>query len=189
MLSKPNCRDIDSSLILSHTATRLDVTLNQPYVHAHTFAQMGTSNSLTRKEKSGLAFHRLCFSRKTRRLGVSELSYFRTRYSQPAYSPRYYFGKLRQEHLIDTLSEHISKVHTHGFNPISIEPHEKDGGIFVLFEYTSSQLEDVLQAIQLDLRNHFQSRGGVPSSAGIRRGNIWVVQGRPWREVPSSYSC
>jgi hypothetical protein len=115
-------------------------------------------------------------------------SYFLTRYSQPAYSPRYYFGKLRQEHLIDTLSEHISKVHTHGFNPISIEPHEKDGGIFVLFEYTPSQSEDVLQAIQLDLRNHFQSRGGVPSSAGIRRGNIWVVRGQPWREVPC-YFC
>jgi hypothetical protein len=149
---------------------------------------MGTSNSLTRNEKSGLAFHRLCFSCKTRRLGVSEPFLLLTRYSQPAYSPRYYFGKLRQEYLIDTLSEHISKVHTHGFNPISIEPHEKDGGIFVLFEYTSPQSEDVLQAIQSDLRNHFQSRGGVPSSAGIRRGNIWVVRGQPWREVPS-YFC
>ncbi|KAI0256515.1 RNA12 protein-domain-containing protein [Lactifluus subvellereus] len=98
------------------------------------------------------------------------------------WDPRYYFGKLRQEHLLDTLSEHISAVHTHGFKPISIEPHVKDGGIFVLFEYIPSQSEDVLQAIQSDLRNHFRSKGGVPSSAGIRRGNIWVVRGQPWRE-------
>ena len=107
-----------------------------------------------------------------------------------AYSPRYYFGKLRQEYLLDKISEHISAVQTHGFKPISIEPHVKDGGIFVRFEYIPSQSEDVLQTIQSDLRNHFQSKGGVPSSAGIRRGNIWVVRGQPWREVPSlQYPC
>ncbi|KAH9981472.1 RNA12 protein-domain-containing protein [Lactifluus volemus] len=98
------------------------------------------------------------------------------------WDPRYYFGKLRQEHLLDTFSERISEVHTHGFNPISIEPHVKDGGIFVLFEYIPSQSKDILQDIQADLRSHFKSKGGVPSSTGIRRGNIWVVRGQPWRE-------
>lgn len=99
-----------------------------------------------------------------------------------AWDPRYYYGKLRQEYLLDSIKNLISTVHTHGFNPISVEPHVKDGGVFVLFEYTPSQSEDVLSTIQSDLRNHIHSKGGVPSSAGIRRGNIWVVQGQPWRE-------
>jgi hypothetical protein len=75
-------------------------------------------------------------------------------------------------------------VPTHGFKPVSVEPHIKDGGVFVLFEYIPSQSEDVLSIIQSDLRDYLQSQGGVPSSAGLRRGNIWVVNGRPWREVP-----
>jgi hypothetical protein len=97
---------------------------------------------------------------------------------------RYFFGHLRQERLLDTLSELISQVHTHGFKPIFIEPLVKDGGVFVHFEYIPSQSEDVLSNIQSDLRSHIQSQGGVPSSAGLRRGNIWIVQGQPWREVP-----
>ena len=100
------------------------------------------------------------------------------------YSFRYFFGHLRQESVLDTLSQLIAQVQTHGFKPISVEPLVKDGGVFILFEYTPSQPEDVLSNIQSDLRNHIQSQGGVPSSAGLRRGNIWVVQGQPWREVP-----
>jgi len=99
------------------------------------------------------------------------------------YSFRYFFGHLRQERLLDTLSQLITQVHTHGFKPISMEPLVKDGGVFILFEYTPSQSEDVLSNIQSDLRNHILSQGGVPSSAGLRRGNIWIVQGQPWREV------
>lgn len=99
------------------------------------------------------------------------------------YSFRYFFGHLRQERLLDTLSQLITQVHTHGFRPISMEPLVKDGGVFILFEYTPSQSEDVLSNIQSDLRNHILSQGGVPSSAGLRRGNIWIVQGQPWREV------
>ncbi|KAI0306739.1 RNA12 protein-domain-containing protein [Multifurca ochricompacta] len=95
---------------------------------------------------------------------------------------RFYYGKIRQEYLIDSLRDIISAVQTHGFKPISIEPHVKDGGVFVLFEYIPSQSEDVLPIIQSDLRNYVRSRGGVPSSAGIRRGDIWVVHGQPWRE-------
>jgi hypothetical protein len=97
---------------------------------------------------------------------------------------RYFFGHLRQEHLLDTLSQLITQVHTHDFKPISMEPLVKDGGVFVLFEYTPTSSEDALSNIQSDLRNHIQSQGGVPSSTGLRRGNIWVVQGQPWREVP-----
>ncbi|KAH9966490.1 RNA12 protein-domain-containing protein [Russula dissimulans] len=99
-----------------------------------------------------------------------------------AWDFRYYYGQLRQERVLDTLSQLISQVHSHGFKPISIEPHVKDGGVFVLFEYTPSHSEDVLSGIQSDLRSHVQAQGGIPSSAGLRRGNIWVVQGQPWRE-------
>lgn len=97
---------------------------------------------------------------------------------------RYFFGHLRQERLLDSLSQLIIQVDTHDFKPISMEPLVKDGGVFILFEYTPSQSEDVLSSIQSDLRNHIQSQGGVPSSAGLRRGDIWIVQGQPWREVP-----
>ncbi|KAI9509964.1 RNA12 protein-domain-containing protein [Russula earlei] len=99
-----------------------------------------------------------------------------------AWDFRYYYGQLRQEHVLEKLSDLISQVHTHGFKPISIEPHMKDGGVFVLCEYIPSQSEDAISSIQSDLRSHFQAHGGVPSSAGLRRGNIWIVQGQPWRE-------
>jgi len=102
-------------------------------------------------------------------------------------SLRYCYGQLRQEHLLNSLSEVLSGVHTHGFKPISIEPNIKDGGVFVLFEYTPDESEDILSNIQSDLRNHVRSQGGVPSSAGLRRGTIWVVQGQPWREVHPSF--
>ncbi|KAN0124028.1 RNA12 domain containing protein [Russula decolorans] len=99
-----------------------------------------------------------------------------------AWDFRYFFGHLRQERLLDSLSQLITQVDTHGFKPISMEPLVKDGGVFVLFEYTPSQSEDVLSNIQSDLRNHIQSQGGVPSSAGLCRGDIWIVQGQTWRE-------
>ena len=102
-------------------------------------------------------------------------------------SLRYCYGQLRQEHLLNSLSELLSGVHSHGFKPISIEPHVKDGGAFVLFEYNPSESEDTLSNIQSDLRDHVQSHGGVPSSAGLRRGTIWVVQGQPWREAQLSF--
>ncbi|KAI0005857.1 RNA12 protein-domain-containing protein [Russula compacta] len=99
-----------------------------------------------------------------------------------AWDFRYYYGQLRQERILETLSELMSEVHAHGFKAVSIEPHVKDGGVYVLFEYLPSQSEDVLSNIQFDLRKYFKSQGGVPSSTGLRRGNIWVVQGQPWRE-------
>lgn len=110
----------------------------------------------------------------------------RTNLHNPS-SFRYYYGQLRQERILETLSELMSEVHAHGFKPVSIEPHVKDGGVYVLFEYLPSQSEDVLSNIQSDLRKYFKSRGGVPSSTGLRRGNIWVVQGQPWREVPRHF--
>ena len=156
--------------------------------NAHTFAlssPLEEFNPLTCSQKQSLAFHRLRLSCKTRCLGVSHpflfLPYRYPLTNNP--SVRYFFGHLRQERLLATLSELISQVHTHGFKPVFIERIVKDGGVFVHFEYIPSQSEDVLSNIQSDLRSHVQSQGGVPSSAGLCRGNIWVVQGQPWREV------
>ena len=137
-----------------------------------------------------MAFHRLGLSRKTRCLGVGHPLPFSpvpilTLVNYP--SLRYHYGQLRQERLLNSLSDLLSGVRTHGFKPISVEPHVKDGGVFVFFEYTPSESEDILSNIQSDLRNYIQSQGGVPSSAGLRRGTIWVVQGQPWREVQLSF--
>jgi hypothetical protein len=189
MLPGPSCRThpLNCAFLFVCVSFFPDATQS---LYAHTLALSSPFegprifNPLPCPQKQSLAFYRLGLSCKICRLGVS----------QPAIPPldtddyntsfRYIFGHLRQERLLDTLSELISQVHTHGFKPIFIEPLVKDGGVFVHFEYTPSQSEDVLSNIQSDLRSHVQSQGGVPSSAGLRRGNIWIVQGQPWREVP-----
>ena len=177
-----------TSQTVGATATTPFVCLTRRlYAHAHTFTHWhwhpALSLALTKEQIPGVALRRLRLSCKARRLGVSRTPLNTFSLKLIACSPRYYYGKLRQEYLLDGLKNLISTVHTHGFNPISIEPHVKDGGVFVHFEYTSSQSEDVLSTIQSDLRNYIHSKGGVPSSAGIRRGDIWVVRGQPWREV------
>jgi hypothetical protein len=182
MLSKPIYRNTDLFALLSLlTCTALAESM---YNRIHSLNRLRAIHSLAQKNQAWLFVDSVF----PLRLGAWESvppSHFLFNAHNPAYSPRYYFGKLRQEHLLDTFSEYISEVHTHGFNPISIEPHVKDGGIFVLFEYIPSESKDILQDIQADLRTHFKSKGGVPSSTGIRRGNIWVIRRQPWREVPS----
>ncbi|KAI0060858.1 hypothetical protein BV25DRAFT_1839423 [Artomyces pyxidatus] len=95
---------------------------------------------------------------------------------------RYYYGRFRQEFVLESLTELISAVHSHDFKPLSFEPHEKDGGVYVRFEYTPSDNANVLLEIEYDIRTYVQSKGGIPSSAGLRRGDVWLVKGSPWRE-------
>ncbi|OBZ75791.1 Mitochondrial escape protein 2 [Grifola frondosa] len=86
---------------------------------------------------------------------------------------RYYIGYLRQETLLERLRDILSNVETYGFRVIALEPHVKDGGVFVKFQYTTEKA-----------REH----GGVPSWYGLPRGNIWLVQGKPWREDLKRYA-
>lgn len=69
----------------------------------------------------------------------------------------------------------------------------KDGGVFVEFEYTpASDPKDtvsVLAEIQEALRKAANDHGGIPSWLGLRQGNIWLVKGRPWKEVNSLSWC
>lgn len=104
------------------------------------------------------------------------------------YSLRYLWGDCQRDRVLDRLHNLLSSTQPHGFKPVSLERHHKDGGVFVKFRYTASELEDVLPAIERTLNKHVKAHGGVPSSTNLNRGNIWLVRGQPWREVPYSLS-
>jgi hypothetical protein len=79
-------------------------------------------------------------------------------------------------------------VRAHGFELRSLEPHPKDGGVFVKFAYDPGASDaDALRTILQELRNHVAKHGGVPSWIGLPTGNIWHVKGSPWREVGPLY--
>ncbi|KAI0048209.1 exonuclease [Auriscalpium vulgare] len=92
---------------------------------------------------------------------------------------RYYFGLFRQEAVLQDISSILQDAQNDDFLPVSVEPHVKDGGVFVRFHHAP---DADLNALLVRLRAHVRSKGGVPSSAGLRRGDIWLVQGSPWRE-------
>ncbi|KAI0797741.1 exonuclease [Abortiporus biennis] len=95
---------------------------------------------------------------------------------------RYYIGTIREESLLERLSALLSGVKAHGFKVLSVEPQEKDGGVFVKFQYNGNEEKSTLEEILLQARENASKHGGIPSWAGIPRGDIWLVKGRPWRE-------
>lgn len=104
---------------------------------------------------------------------------------------RFLFGQLREEDLLEHLSDVLSGVKTHDLRIVAIEPHQKDGGVFIKYEYLSppgsdgkKQVDDIIR----DLRSNVQKKGGVPTWLGLPRGNIWEVKGRPWREDLRRYA-
>jgi hypothetical protein len=64
-----------------------------------------------------------------------------------------------------------------------LEPHKKDGGVFVKFKYNAEHPEEALKAIENDLRDIVVKKGGSPSWIGLKRGTAWLVKGKPWPEV------
>lgn len=70
---------------------------------------------------------------------------------------------------------------------IYISFRDKDGGVFVHFNYDASSspsngaspLEDIRQVMQSKARQS----GGLPSWLGLRMGDVWIVRGEPWTEV------
>ena len=98
-------------------------------------------------------------------------------------SPRPFIGILREEGLLARIHGHLSAVNTHNFEVISLEPHYKDGGVFVKFKYNAEDHKSALSAIENDLRRHIETHGGLPSWLGLARGSVWLVKGNPWREV------
>lgn len=99
-------------------------------------------------------------------------------------SPRYLFGQLREATLISKLQETLAPTKTHGFEILSLVPHQKDGGVFVKFKYfETGDPQTALLDIEKDLREGVRKRGGVPSWMNISLGGLWLVKGKPWREV------
>ncbi|KAG6854990.1 hypothetical protein C0991_009813 [Blastosporella zonata] len=100
---------------------------------------------------------------------------------------RHYIGLLREESLLDALESRLEHVKVHDFKAISLEPHEKDGGVFVRFAYTASEPEDALKTIKHELSD-VTAKHGIPSWLGLNKGKIWVVKGTPWREDMDRYA-
>jgi hypothetical protein len=99
-------------------------------------------------------------------------------------SIRYYIGAIREDTLLSRLSELLNTVKTHEFRVLSLEPHPKDGGVFVKFNYTNTDGSDSsFNAILRDIKNVSVKHGGIPSWIGWPRGDAWVIKGKPWKEV------
>lgn len=80
----------------------------------------------------------------------------------------------------------LNSVKAHGFQLKSVEPHHKDGGVFVKFGYDpGASEEETLNKILEDLRENVAKNGGMPSWTGLpqAQGDVWLVKGKPWREV------
>ncbi|RPD65868.1 exonuclease [Lentinus tigrinus ALCF2SS1-7] len=101
---------------------------------------------------------------------------------------RSYIGYAREDTLLERLRTLLSTVNTHGFKLVSLEPHMKDGGVFVKFRYSASDTESALDSIVEDIRKQVHSRGGVPSWCGLPSGEVWLVKGSPWREDLNRYA-
>ena len=100
-----------------------------------------------------------------------------------ARSVREYIGYAREETLLERLEELLSKVNVHNFKIESLEPHMKDGGVFVKYSYNAAEEESAIDEILSNLRKSVHASGGVPSWIGLSYGQIWRVKGSPWREV------
>lgn len=110
---------------------------------------------------------------------------FPTSFRRYLYSFRQYFGVLRQENVFGQLHSLLESIKAHDFQVLSIEPQFKDGGVFVKFSYSAGDPEPALDTIMTELRGAVDKEGGVPSWTGINTGNVWLVKGKPWREVCS----
>ena len=89
----------------------------------------------------------------------------------------------RRETLLDQLYSFFAKVPDYGLKVVTLEPHEKDGGVFVKYKYNAADPESAQQSILESLRKYVHSHGGVPSWIGLPSGEVWLVKGTPWREV------
>lgn len=94
-------------------------------------------------------------------------------------SPRPYVGFFRRETLLTSLQSKLENVKAHDFQILDLEPHEKDGGVYVKFAYTGA---DSLPAIEKAVRDQGAAAGGFPGWLGLNNGQAWLVQGSPWKE-------
>ncbi|KAF8078176.1 RNA12 protein-domain-containing protein [Lyophyllum atratum] len=95
---------------------------------------------------------------------------------------RHYIGIFREEFLLNALKDRLDSIKTHDFKVLSLEPHQKDGGVFVRFSYSAGDPEGALKTIESHLAEESAKHGGLPSWLGLRKGSMWLVKGTPWRE-------
>ena len=88
--------------------------------------------------------------------------------------------------MLEGLSTILSGVHAHDFSVLALEPQLKDGGAFVKFQYSAGEVESALDTIINELRAAADKHGGIPSWWGAHVGNVWLVKGKPWREVSNT---
>ncbi|KAG9318163.1 RNA12 protein-domain-containing protein [Chiua virens] len=99
---------------------------------------------------------------------------------------RHYIGILREESLLGELESRLSAVKLHGFQVLSLQPYQKDGGVFVKFAYRADDKESALKDIEDQLRAEADEHA-MPSWAGLGWGNVWLVKGHPWLEDMDRY--
>ncbi|KAF5372862.1 hypothetical protein D9758_001752 [Tetrapyrgos nigripes] len=95
---------------------------------------------------------------------------------------RRYLGDLREETLLGSIRDSLASVKVQKFQLVTLDPHPKDGGVFVRFKYQASNEDHALKTIKEEIEKCFVESGGVSSWIGRRRTKVWVVQGNPWPE-------
>lgn len=99
-----------------------------------------------------------------------------------AWDPRHYIGFFREESLLADLRSRLQTIKTHDFDILSLESHQKDGGVFIHFSYCANDPDSAVQTIINELREEAAKHGGLPSWLGLGGGDVWLVKGTPWRE-------
>ncbi|KAF8831619.1 hypothetical protein HHX47_DHR1000799 [Lentinula edodes] len=96
---------------------------------------------------------------------------------------RRYFVAPQKDTLLTNLQKKLSNVKTHDLRILSVDPHLKDGGVFVKFKYKASGAEEpALNVIEESLRQEARMNGGIATWLGPRTPNVWLVKGSPWTE-------
>ncbi|KAJ3815708.1 RNA12 protein-domain-containing protein [Lentinula aff. lateritia] len=96
---------------------------------------------------------------------------------------RRYFVAPQKDTLLTNLQKKLSNVKTHDLRILSVDPHPKDGGVFVKFKYRASGAEEpALNVIEESLRQEARMNGGIATWLGPRTPNVWLVKGSPWTE-------
>ncbi|KAF5391771.1 hypothetical protein D9757_001714 [Collybiopsis confluens] len=80
------------------------------------------------------------------------------------------FVNSQQESLVNNLKERFSTVTTHDMQVTNVDPHLKDGGVFVHFKYKATTQDDeiALKNIEESLKTRLKERGGITTWVGTR---------------------
>ncbi|EJT98381.1 hypothetical protein DACRYDRAFT_96567, partial [Dacryopinax primogenitus] len=100
---------------------------------------------------------------------------------------RYLIARVEKEDIIDQITALINDCTAHNFQVLEVDAAQKDGGVFVHFQYDApaqGRGDDFerLKEIEQGVRDEVDRRGGLPTWKRIGMGHVWLVRGKPWRE-------